>query len=134
MKYWKYINTSDLHKFILDYGATHPEFREEFIAGFSPKQVSSDKEDYAGTIMNAFGNNTLNSGNRYHDYGDYGFDASDVAGDLQPLLDKADYFIKHKNYDEAILIYRTLIETIPEEWNPDFDYEGDVQVIYDSAI
>ncbi len=130
----KHINTFDLHKFILDYGAKHQEFREEFIANFSPQQVSAGKEDYAGTIMNAFGNNTLKSGSRYRQWDDFGFDASDVAEDLKPLLDKADYFIKHENYEEAILIYCSLIETIPEEWDPNFDYDGDVQVIYDAAI
>ncbi|MDQ3682668.1 MAG: hypothetical protein M3352_06300, partial [Bacteroidota bacterium] len=116
------------------YGTKHPEFMEKFKNHFSPRQVSAGKEDYAGTIMNAFGSNTLKSTNRYHDYDDYGFDASDVAEDLQPLLDKANYFIKHKNYEEAILICTALIETIPGEWNPDFDYDGDVQAIYDEAI
>ncbi len=77
-----------MHQFIIDYGEKHPEFMKKFIANFSPQQVSAGKKDYAGTIMNAFGNNALNSGNRYHDYGDYGFDASDVAEDLKPLLDK----------------------------------------------
>lgn len=130
----KYTNTSHLHKFILDYAAKHPEFMEKFMATFSPQQISAGKEDYAGTIMNAFGNNTLKSGSRYRQWDNYGFDAADVAEDLKPLLDKADYFIKHKNYEEAILICRTLIETIPNEWNPDFDYDGDVQVVYDAAI
>jgi hypothetical protein len=130
----KYINTADLHKFIIDYGAKHPEFMEKFMASFGPQQASSGKEDYAGAIMNAFGSNTIKSANRYYDYGGLGFDAVDVAEDLKPLLDKTDYFIKHKNYNEALLICCTLIETIPLEWNPDFDYDGDVQVIYDSAI
>jgi len=130
----KHINPAELKKFIIDYGAKHPEFLEKFMAHFSPQKVSAAKEDYEGTIMNAFGSNTLNSGNRYHDYGDFGFDALSVAEDLKPLLDKAGYFIKHKNYEEAILICTTLIETIPGEWNPDLDYDGDVQVIYDEAI
>lgn len=130
----KYINTDDLHQFIINYGAKHPEFMEKFMAHFSPKQVSAGKKDYTGSIMNAFGSNTLSSGNRYRDYGDYGFDALSVAEDLKLLLDKAAYFIKHKNYEEAILICTAMIETIPGEWEPDFDYDGDVQVKYDEAI
>lgn len=58
----KYINTDDLHQFIINYGAKHPEFMEKFMAHFSPKQVSAGKKDYTGSIMNAFGSNTLSSG------------------------------------------------------------------------
>lgn len=130
----QHINTTDLYEFIIGYGEKHPEFMEEFVAQFSPTQVSAAKEDYADSITGAFVNNMLRSSNRYRDYDDFGFDAQDVAEDLQPLLDKADYFIKHKNYEEAILICKAVIETIPNEWDPDFDYDGHVQVIYDAAI
>jgi hypothetical protein len=130
----KHIDPARLKKFIIDHAANHPEFREKFMANFSPQKVSAAREDYAATIKKAFGSNTIKSANRYHRYDDFGFDALAVAHGLQPLLDKASYFIKHKNYDEAVLICRTLIETIPGEWESDFDYDGDVQVMYDSAI
>ena len=130
----KYLKTPDLHKFIIDYAEKHPEFMENFIAHFNPQQISADKDDYEGIVMDAFGGNTLKSSDRYQDYGDYGFDALSVAEDLKPLLDKADYFVKHKNFEEAIRICTAMIETIADEWSPDFDYDGEVQVIYDAAI
>lgn len=130
----KHVKTPDLHKFIIDYGEKHPEFMEKFIAKFNPQQISAGKDDYEGIVMDAFGSNVLKSANRYHDYGDYGFDASSVAEDLKPLLDKADYFVKHKNFEEAIRICTAMIETVADEWSPDFDYDGEVQVMYDAAI
>jgi len=130
----KQINTAKLNKFIANYAAKNPEFRAAFIAQFNPQKTSENKKDYAAAITGAFTGNALKSGSRYNQWDEYGFDALDVAEDLKPMLDKAGYFIKHKNYEEAILICTTLIETISGEWSPDFDYDGDVQVIYDSAI
>ncbi|MBK5196299.1 MAG: hypothetical protein JJE08_09800 [Proteiniphilum sp.] len=53
---------------------------------------------------------------------------------LEPLLEKARYYLRHDNREEAIRIAQTLIDTIPDYWDENFDYEGDVQVIYDEAI
>ena len=36
--------------------------------------------------------------------------------------------------EEAIRISQCLIDTIPDYWDENFDYDGDVQVVYDSAI
>ncbi len=130
----KQLSVADLQGFIIKYAAKHPEFEKVFIGAFNPKNPAAGKEEYIAHIKDAFMGSEPPSRNRYRDYGDYGFDAVEVAGDLEPLLEKADYYIKHANYDEALLICQSLIETIPDEWDSDFDYDGDVQVIYDQAI
>ena len=131
----KYCDVADLHQFIIEYAAKIPEFEKAFMDRFNPKQVSSEsKDDYVFAIESAFGDNHLKSGNRYDDWDDFGFDGAGVAADLQPLLDKATYYQQNKNIAEAMLICEALIETIPDEWDTDMDYEGDVQAIYDSAI
>lgn len=50
------------------------------------------------------------------------------------LLDKVAWFIQSENFDEAILICQAMIEIIPDEWEDQFDRDGDVQVMYDGAI
>ncbi|MEJ7683840.1 MAG: hypothetical protein WKG06_39465 [Segetibacter sp.] len=130
----KQLSVADLQGFIIKYAAKHPEFEKVFIGAFNPKKPAAGKEEYIAHIKDAFMGSEPPSRNRYRDYGDYGFDAVEVAGDLEPLLEKADYYIRHANYEEAILICKSLIETIPNEWEADFDYDGDVQVIYDRAI
>lgn len=130
----KHLSLGDLQHFIIKYAAKHQEFEKVFIKAFNPKKPAAGKEEYIADIKDAFMGSEPPSRNRYQDYGDYGFDALEVAGDLEPLLEKADYYIQHANYAEAILICKSLIETIPDEWEADFDYDGDVQVIYDQAI
>lgn len=130
----KQLSLADLQQFIIKQAAKHPQFEKEFIIAFNPKKRAAGKEEYTTDIKDAFMGSKPPSRNRYQHYSDYGFDALEVAGDLQPLLEKADYYIQHANYDEAIVICQALIETIPDEWDSDFDYDGDVQVIYDQAI
>ncbi|QRX64163.1 hypothetical protein JS578_02570 [Dysgonomonadaceae bacterium zrk40] len=57
-----------------------------------------------------------------------------MSNKLEPLLEKARYYLRHDNREEAIHIAQNLIDTIPDYWDENFDYEGDVQVIYDEAI
>jgi len=131
----KYCGITDLHQFIIDYANKDREFRKALDARFNPVKVSAgDKKVYADAVRAGFNSNPLKTGNRYHQWEDYGFHAEYVAEDLQLLLDKATYFIQHKNVAEAILICQSLIETIPDEWDGGFDEDGDVQVIYDDAI
>lgn len=131
----KYRDVADLHQFIVNHAAKNPEFEKAFLTNFNPQQASDmDKADYADTIADAFANNRPKGNSRYGRWDDDGFDAEDVANDLQPLLDKAAYYLQHTNVAEAILICQALIETIPDEWESDLDYDGDVQVIYDDAI
>ena len=47
---------------------------------------------------------------------DFGFNAYAVGQALNPLLEKIDFYLQNNNIDEAILICRALIETIPDEW------------------
>src|ERR1017187_3855403 len=130
----KYCDIADLHQFIIGYVAKSPEFEKAFLARFNPRQGSlADKKDYTIDIEHAFKNNRMKGNSRYDRWDDFSFDAQDVAEDLQPLLEKADYYLQHKNVAEAILICEALIETIPDEWESDVDYDGDVQVIYDGA-
>jgi hypothetical protein len=130
----KYCETTNLHQFIIDYAAKDREFKNALISRLDPKKISEDKEDYAAAILMAFNDNAMKGGNRYSGWEEYGFDAMDVAADLQPLLEKVDYCLLNKNYDEAVIICQALIETIPDEWEPEFDEDGDVQVVYDDAI
>jgi len=131
----KYCGITDLHQFIIDYANMDREFRKALDARFNPVKVSAgDKKVYADAVRVGFNSNPLKTGNRYHQWEDYGFHAEYVAEELQLLLDKATYFIQHKNIAEAMLICQSLIETIPNEWDGGFDEDGDVQVIYDAAI
>jgi hypothetical protein len=131
----KHCDGKELHQFILDYFNRNQEFRKAFNDRFNPvKKIAGNKKSYANQVRAAFLNNSSRSGNRYNQWDDYGFDAQDVAADMEELLGKARFFLEAGNIDEAALICQALIETIPDEWNPDFDYEGDVQVMYDGAI
>lgn len=133
-----------LDKFIKEYAENDTTFRTALLAQFSPKPKSNKtkkkpEEDYATIIGKAFSKGSGRSSRGryrgyYDDFDDYGFDAGEVSTELEKLLDKARYFIEYDNTDEAIYIAKELIETIPEHWDENFDYEGDVQVIYDQAI
>lgn len=85
-------------------------------------------------IQAAFLNNPYNSHSRYGDWDEYGFDAESVRADLEKLLEEAEYFLKNNNTKVAVEICKNIIEIVPEEWEDQFDYEGDVQVMYDTAI
>jgi hypothetical protein len=131
----KHCAITDLHQFIIDYANKDRQFRKALDARFNPVKVSAgDKKVYAVAVRLGFNSHPLKTGNRYHQWEDYGFHAEYVREELQILLDKATYFIQHKNIAEAILICQSLIETIPDEWDGGFDEDGDVQVIYDAAI
>lgn len=72
---------------------------------------------------------------RYRDYyDDSGFDAEEVREKLEKITENARFYIRHANMDEAVLIAQKMIETISDLWESNFDYEGDVQVMYDEAI
>ena len=137
------LNFADKHKlvdFIKDYAQKDEAFNKAFLETFSPKRQTKKKkhsEDYVKLIQKAFIGRSSNRRGRYNyydDFDDYGFNAEEVREKLEVLLEKARYYIKYQNIDEAISIAQKMIETIPDEWNQDFDYEGDVQVMYDEAI
>ena len=129
--------------FIKSYAQKDAAFNNTLLETFSPnrqsdkKQKQQPREDYVKLIQNAFvGQPAKRSGRHgyYNDYDDFGFDAEEVSDQLEILLEKARYFIKYQNIEEAIIIAQKMVETIPGEWDQDFDYEGDVQVVYDEAI
>ena len=137
------LNFADKHKlvdFIKDYAQKDEAFNKALLETFSPKRQTKKKkhsEDYVKLIQKAFIGRSSNRRGRYNyydDFDDYGFNAEEVREKLEVLLEKARYYIKYQNIDEAISIAQKMIETIPDEWNQDFDYEGDVQVMYDEAI
>ena len=133
----KHCDATELHQFIMDYAVKNPEFAKAFTSRFDPEKKSSgSKEDYVTEIEKAFRKNMNRVGDRYNGWDDFGFDAYAVAQALGPLLEKIDYYLQNNNVGEAILICRAMIETIPDEWNDtgDGDEEGDVQVVYDTAI
>lgn len=131
----KHCNTAELKDFVLAYCNKNYEFRKAFDDRFNPvKKISGDKGIYDNEISRVFLSNPGSPGSRYRGWEDYGFCAEDVAEDLQLMLDKAKYFLEAGNSDEAILICQSMIETIPIEWDANFDYDGDVQVKYDAAI
>lgn len=129
--------------FIKRYAQKDSAFNNALLETFSPnrqsekKQKQQPREDYVKLIQNAFVPHSSRRSGRsdyYNDYDDFGFDAEEVSDQLEVLLEKARYYIKYQNIEEAILIAQKMIETIPDEWDPNFDYEGDVQVKYDEAI
>ncbi len=91
----KQLSLADLQQFIIKYAAKHPDFEKGFIRVFNPKKPAASKEEYTADIKDAFRGSEPPSRNRYQDYGDYGFDALEVAGNLEPLLEKANYYINH---------------------------------------
>ncbi len=137
----KHTGKAKLDDFIQEYAQGDATFKNAFIEKFSPKPKSDNpkktpREDYMNIILNAFNSSTFSRPrNRYRGYyEDYGFDAEEVREILESLLEKARFYIRHENLNEAILIAQKLIEIIPDEWDANFDYEGDVQVMYDEAI
>lgn len=128
-------NVNDVYAFVIGYARKHKEFRQAFTEKFNPQPVSTgDKEKYKDLVKAAFVNNPFTTGGRYRNWKDYGFDPVEVRADLEGLINKIDWFKKAGDFDEAILICQAMIEAIPDEWEPQFDYDGDVQVIYDGAI
>ena len=131
---------SELDEFIKEYARDNKAFKNVFLEKFSPKPKSKSKrekplEDYVKTIQKAFISSGINSRGRYRNNCEYfEFDAEAVGEKLEPLLEKARFYIRHDNKDEAILIAQKLIDTIPDHWDPDCDEDGDIQVIYDDAI
>lgn len=129
-------NNADLQQFLIDYAAKNTGFEKALMAKFSPEKISSgSKENYISDIESAFRKNMNRAGDRYNGWDDFGFNAYAVAEDLKPLLEKADYYLQNNNVGEAILVCMALIEIIPDEWNDEGeDEDGDVQVVYDTAI
>lgn len=133
----KHCNEKDLHQFVLDCASKNPEFAKAFTTRFDPEKKSSGRgKDYVAEIEKAFRKNMNRVGDRYNGWDGFGFDAYAVAGSLDPLLEKIDYYLQNNNVGEAVLICRAIIETIPNEWNDssECDEDGDVQVVYDTAI
>lgn len=129
-----------LGKFIMEYAQDNEDFRAVFMEKCAPKPNSGStrnkpEEDYVKIIQKAFANTDTKGKGRYrNDYDDIGFDAEDVREKLEPLLEKARFYCRYDNNEEAIRIAQNLIDTIPDYWDENFDDEGDVQVIYDEAI
>lgn len=125
----------ELREFVFAYTNKNREFRNAFLNKFNPSKISTgDKKAYAAMVSAAFANNPFTVRGRHRNWTDYGFDAEGVREDLELLLDKATWFIQYENYNEAIIICQAMIETIPDEWEDQFDHDGDVQVMYDGAI
>jgi tetratricopeptide (TPR) repeat protein len=131
-----------LNQFIREYASDNEDFLAVFMERFSPKPKSSatrkqPEEDYVKIIQKAFAGTENRRKSRYgyrNDFEDFGFDAEVVRVKLEPLLEKARFYSRHDNKEEAIRIAQKLIDTIPDYWDENFDYEGDVQVVYDEAI
>lgn len=134
---------SKLDKFIKEYARDNEPFRKALLEEFSPKPKAVPSktrekraEEYVKLIKKAF---NTSSGSRPYGryrgyYDDFGFDAEEVREKLEKVIEKARFFTRHDNMDEAVLIAQKMIETIPDLWESNFDYEGDVQVMYDEAI
>ena len=124
-----------LNKFLKEYAKKDSAFKQALIDTFLPKEKSSvarqkQHRDYAESIRKVFKQHSIKEYNRYRDeHDEYGFQAAEVCAKLEPMLEKAHFFAKQQNLDEAVQIAQSLIETIPEEWDENFDYEGDVQDI-----
>ena len=127
--------------FIKSYAQKDAAFNNALLKAFSPTPQADNKkvqprEDYASLIKKAFVGNSIRRRGRYgyYDYDDIGFDAIETREELEPFLEKARYYIKYENIDEALLIAQKMVEIIAKVWDSAFDYDGDVQVVYDEAI
>lgn len=129
------IDTNLLKKWILDYAKENPDFGKKMIEALNPKSIKKTAlKDYPKLIQSAFDNHPLKFGNRYRGYDYEGFEAEDVRADLEKVLSDVDFFLNHGNIKAAVHICKCIIEIIPDEWDEQFDYDGDVQVMYDAAI
>ena len=100
---------SKLDQFIREYAHDNDDFQAFFMEKFSPKPKSDSRmkpsEDYVETIQKAFIKSGIKSYSRYGNrIEDFGFDAGTVSEKLEHLLEKAHYFIRHDNREEAICI------------------------------
>ena len=133
-----------LSQFIKEYAAENEDFRSVFLNRFSPKpkpvsgsERKQPEDDYVKRIQQAFTGTGSKRNSRYgyrDSFEDIGFDAEAVSATLKTILEKARFYIRHDNMDEAIRITQQLIDTIPDYWEADFDYDGDVQAVYDETI
>lgn len=124
-----------LVQWLLDYSKKNPGFEKLLRERFDPKKIQKEfARDYPKIIRSAFHKSSLKSYSRYNQWDDYGFDAVAVRAELEKVLDDADYFLKNNNLKMVVEICKNMIEIIPEEWDEQFDYDGDVQVMYDDAI
>lgn len=124
-----------LKNWILEYAEEHPSFAQTLIEIFNPVDLKEDKmKDYPSLIKATFYNNPYSTGNRYNNWEDFGFDPEAVRAELEDILEDVDYYLKFSNTKIAVNICKNMIEIIPEQWNEQFDYDGDVQVMYDEAI
>ena len=129
------IDVVQLRNLLVEYAQKDSTFKQFIVAKYSPQNISTTSaKDYVRLVLKAFGSNQLQSGNRYRGWENFGFDAMAVREDLEPLLEEVDYFLKYNNNKAAVKICKDLISTIQQEWEEQFDEEGDVQVIYDEAI
>ncbi len=98
-------DTGKLKQFVNEYANDHADFRDVFLEKFSPKPKPKPGSKH-----------------------------KQPEEDYPRIIKKARYYLRHDNREEAIHIAQNLIDTIPDYWDENFDYEGDVQVIYDEAI
>ena len=124
-----------LKNWLINYATNQSELKALLLEKFSPKQLKVENtKDYPTLIRVAFLNNPLQSSSHYRKYHHDGFCAEGVRADLEEILEDISYFLNYGNIKIAVQICKDIIEIIPEEWEEQYDYEGDVQVIYDSAI
>lgn len=126
---------SSLIQWLVDYTKDNPDFEQLLQNRFNPKNIKVESaKDYPAIIRAAFSNNPYKSRSRYSSWDEYGFEAEGVRADLENVLEEAEYFLRNKNTKVSVEICKNIIEIVPEEWDEQFDYDGDVQVIYDEAI
>lgn len=129
------VDNDNLKQWILNYSQTNADFAKELMDSLNPKTAESTEfKNYPELIRSIFYNHPVKLGNRYRGYDYDGFEAEDVRADLEEVLNDVGYFLAHQNIKAAVHICKCMIEIIPEEWDPQFDYDGDVQVMYDEAI
>lgn len=135
-----HLEKSKLEQFIRGYADGNEAFRTAFLEQCGPKPTKGSArhkpaDDYVGIIKRAFADTGIKRRGRYwHDYDEIGYDAEVVSQRLGALLEKARYYGRHDNQEEAIYIAQALINTLPDYWDPNYDDEGDVQAVYDESI
>jgi L-rhamnose mutarotase len=121
------ISAEELRQFILNYATESTAFKQSFQVYFAEKNPTGGKENYLKLIEKG-----LNSGMDQHGFIDY-YQAPKAFKTVFELLDKAQEFLNHKNYNETWQIASAVIEKIGDLTDVD-DSDGLIVDSFEGAF
>jgi len=120
------ISAEELRQFIQKYASEKASFKQSFQVYFAEKNPTGGKANYSKLIEKG-----LNSGMDRHGFIDY-YHAPKAFKIIFELLDKAQDFLNHNNYDETWQIASTVIEKVGDISDVD-DSDGMIVDSFGSA-